>query len=347
MQIFLAPRSNETSYKNFLSTIENGLDFTIVEPYLNEEGKKILGKSEKLFAWGNKETKKSSWDKMEENDLILFYKGHEGEEREGKLVYAGRLLFKQHSKELGLALWPPKPNEEPWTCIFFLKDLQPVYMPISDIADFGGYSRGFVVQGFMLLNEEGTKKIIEKFGSIEDFLKHYSSREINIEGDLEETSKISEENAHREAQMLLLKMGFVLGYETYSPDRSPVAYSEPLSKYISISELPRRFIGDEIIDFVKKIDVLWFEDEVPKYAFEVENSTGLRSGFQRLVQLQPLGTKLYVVAKDGDFQTYQQILNVDPYYKHKDNFRFCSYKKLEKFFIEVDRSEAIKKAFLK
>ena len=42
MQIFLAPRSNETSYKNFLSTIESGLDFSIVEPYLTDEGKKLL-----------------------------------------------------------------------------------------------------------------------------------------------------------------------------------------------------------------------------------------------------------------------------------------------------------------
>jgi len=42
MQIFLAPRSNETSYKHFLSTIENGVDFTILDPHLDEEGRKLL-----------------------------------------------------------------------------------------------------------------------------------------------------------------------------------------------------------------------------------------------------------------------------------------------------------------
>mgnify|MGYP001582416996 CR=1 FL=1 len=86
--------------------------------HLNEEGKKILSKEDKLFVWGNKESKKASWKKMKENDLILFYK-------KGAFVYAGQLLFKQESKDLGLALWPPKKNEEPWTCIFFLKNLQP------------------------------------------------------------------------------------------------------------------------------------------------------------------------------------------------------------------------------
>ena len=59
-KIFIAPRSNETSYKNFLSTIENGIDYLIIEPHLPNEGKKILSTNKKLYAWGNKETKKPS-----------------------------------------------------------------------------------------------------------------------------------------------------------------------------------------------------------------------------------------------------------------------------------------------
>lgn len=56
MRIFLAPRSNETSYKNFLSTIENGVDYTVIAPHITEEGKRLLNAREKIFAWGNKET---------------------------------------------------------------------------------------------------------------------------------------------------------------------------------------------------------------------------------------------------------------------------------------------------
>lgn len=120
MQVFLTPRSNETAYKNFLSTIEgHGVDYAVVEPYLSDEGKRVLSGSDRLFAWGTKETTKTSWDKMQKDDLVLFYKGRENEEVEGKFVYAGQLLFKQHSRELGLSLWPPKPGEEPWTCVFF------------------------------------------------------------------------------------------------------------------------------------------------------------------------------------------------------------------------------------
>ena len=39
MKIFLASRSNETSYKNFLSIIESGVDYTLLEPYLDKGNK--------------------------------------------------------------------------------------------------------------------------------------------------------------------------------------------------------------------------------------------------------------------------------------------------------------------
>jgi len=113
---------------------------------------------------------------MEVDDLVLFYKGREASEIEGKFVYAGRLLYKQYSRDLGLSLWPPKLGEEPWVCIFFLKDLKPVYIPISIIADAADYEKGFVVQGFMPLKQDATRKLIQQYGSVEYFLTTYASK---------------------------------------------------------------------------------------------------------------------------------------------------------------------------
>lgn len=347
MKIFLAPRSNETSYKNFLSTIENGLDYSIIEPYLDEEGKKILAGQSKIFAWGNKESKKASWEKMEVDDLILFYKGSEGNEKQGKFLYAGKLLYKQHSKDLGLALWPPKPGEEPWTCVFFLKDLSPVYIPMSDIRDFGKYDLGFDrVQGFMPLNDEGVNGILAKFGSSDAFLDHYKVQDLPIEeqSDLEEKSEIT---AHSEAEMLLLKIGRMLGYDTFSPNKSNKAFGEVLQDYITLDHLPTRFLGEDVAKLVEQIDVLWFKDEVPKYAFEVEHSTKIGSGLQRLCQLMPLSVKLFIVASGKDYYLYEKYINTDPYYKYKNSFRFREYKQLENFFKAVSEFSAINETFLK
>jgi len=344
MKIFLAPRSNETSYKNFLSTIESGVDYSIVEPHLDEEGKKMLNGEKKVFVWGNRETKISSWEKMEPNDLILFYKGREGEEREGKLIFAGRLLYKQHSKELGLSLWPPKKGEEPWTCIFFLKDLHPVYVPISEIADMSGYSRNFVVQGFMPLSDEGVNNILTKFGTVDKFLNNYKLKEKTYESDLEESEKIQ---AHAEAELYLLKIGRMLGYDTYCPDKSSKAFDEILSEYINLNEVPRTFIGDDIYKLVKEIDVIWFKDRVPKFAFEVEHSTGVEKGLQRLCQLIPLSAKLFIVASINAFYLFEKYMETDPYFKYKEEIKFRNYKQLEHYFKSVSEFSAINDAFLK
>lgn len=342
MQIFLAPRSNETSYKTFLSTIENGVEFSIVEPHLNKEGRKALKDSGKLYVWGCKETIKPSWDKMGLDDLVLFYKGREGEEQEGKLIYSGRLLHKQHSRHLGLALWPPKPGEKPWSCVFFLKDLRPVYVPISEVAQFAGYSKGFVVQGFMPLNESGMQTILQKFGTIDSFLSYYSTSRRQEVSDLETSGGIG---AHAKAQMLLLKIGKMLGYDTYSPNKSARAYGETLQDHITLNEIPPRFLG-QLVSIVREIDVIWFKDEVPKFAFEVEHTTKFGNGFQRLFQLNPLSAKLFLISSNANQYLFEKFVNADPFYKHKKSFHFRSYKQLEDYFRNVSEFTAVSDSFL-
>jgi hypothetical protein len=348
MKIFLAPRSNETSYKNFLSTIESGLDYSIVEPYLDKNAKNVLSGQTKLFAWGNKESKKASWDKMEPDDLLLFYKGREGNEDEGKFLFAGRLLHKQHDRKLGVSLWPPKPNEEPWTCVYFLKDLTSIHMPISVIRDLGEYDKKFDrVQGFMPLNDIGTKKILSRFSTFESFVNHYKQSPAKQESDLEQKN---EKTAHSEAQMYILKIGRMLGYDTYSPNKSNIVDAEPLSKYISLEKLPTRYFGDiNVIKLVSQIDVIWFKDEKPVVAFEVENTTKIGSGLQRLFPLTDYDCKLFVVAPgkdDKDLDLFEKYINNAPYFTKKKNFIFRTYKQLENWFTAVSENSAITKTFL-
>lgn len=170
MKIFLAPRSNETSYKNFLSTIENGVDYSTVEPYLDAVGKKILSSTGKLFVWGNKESKKTSWGKMGRGDYVLFYKNK-------KFIYYGKVAYTQLSENLALALWPAKKNQKPWSCIFFLQNIEKIDLPLLDINKLSdGKYKMDRVQGFMPLNSKVTDVIEQKFGSIENFLKGYPGK---------------------------------------------------------------------------------------------------------------------------------------------------------------------------
>jgi hypothetical protein len=342
MRIFLAPRSNETSHKNFLSTIDNGVDYSIVEPHLDADGRERLSGRSKIFAWGNKETKKTSWEKMQLGDLVLFYKGREGNETEGKLVYAGTLVHKQLSDRLGLSLWPPKMGQEPWSCIFFLDDLRPIFIPISDISDLAGYSRGFVVQGFMPLKERAVSRILDRFGNVERFLAHYSRGRSDAQSNLDEGAEIT---SHEEAEALLLRIGRMLGYDTYSPDRGRKAYGEKLGDHCTLDKVPTRFLG-ELVSIIGKIDVIWFEDDVPRFAFEVEHTTKVGAGLQRLFQLNPLSTKMFIVSGQQNLKRFEKFIESAPYYQHKESFYFRSYRQLEEYFRAVSELQAVSRTFL-
>ncbi|MFA6427398.1 MAG: HNH endonuclease [Candidatus Magasanikbacteria bacterium] len=167
-RIFLAPRSNESSYDNFKSTIEHGIDYNRIEPFLEQEGKDILSKENKVYAWGNREVLKSRWDRMQPGDVVLFYS-------KGNFVMAGNLLYKQFSPEISDALWPrlEKYGNQPWSCLFFVHNLRPVLIPLSDINRLANYKENNILQGFQPLNEEGLMNVLEKYGSVDNFVNLY------------------------------------------------------------------------------------------------------------------------------------------------------------------------------
>ena len=73
MKYFLAPRSGEKSYKNFESTIRNGVPLRRIEQFLDVEGRKTLLGEDVIYAWGNREGTKSQWESMEYGDTVIFY----------------------------------------------------------------------------------------------------------------------------------------------------------------------------------------------------------------------------------------------------------------------------------
>jgi len=219
-------------------------------------------------------------------------------------------------------------------------------MPISDLNEMAGYRDNFVVQGFMPLNDEGTQRFLEKFGTLDAIIENYKIEE----HDEETTSDIEKENAitaHVEAELLLLKTGRLLGYDTYTPanDRSKEAFGEKMQDYCTLDAIPTRFLGDNV-KIISQIDVIWFQDDIPKYAFEVEHSTKFNSGFTRLLQLHPMGTRLTIISSSKNYPLFEKYIDSAAFYKHKKNFFFKTYKQLEMFFKSVSEFEKIREAFL-
>jgi hypothetical protein len=194
----------------------------------------------------------------------------------------------------------------------------------------------------MPLRDLAVQRIIERFGSISSFLDHYSGDRVRQRANDDSCPEIT---SHVEAEVLLLKIGRMLEYDTYSPDRSKRAYGERVGDHCTLDRVPTRFLG-ELVPIISQIDVIWFRDDLPRYAFEVEHTTKVGSGLQRLFQLHPLSTALFIIAGEEIRPRYEKLIETDPYFRYRQLFRFRTYRELESYFRAVSELQLRNRTFL-
>jgi len=156
--------------------------------------------------------------------------------------------------------------------------------------------------------------------------------------------KTKEITNHSEAEFILLKLGQILGYDTYSPDRNKEAYGQRIEDLISLDEIPQ-FTTPVLLDTIKNIDVIWFEDEFPVFCFEVEHTTGVTTGLLRLFQTSQLNTRLFVIAPSDVLRKFEKEMNKIPFSKMRNRYIFRSYEDLINFYRLAENYTKSKKVF--
>ena len=163
-----------------------------------------------------------------------------------------------------------------------------------------------------------------------------------------ETPKVNEQTFTEEpeidhgiAQGMLVTLGKIYGYETYVPpcDQTIRKFQGmPLSDFITVGDCTNIFLGSRNLRKVREIDVLWFDEDddglFPKYAFEVEETTGVKSGLDRLLKIpQRYLVSFYIIAPSSkENELFQRYINQTPFRSFKDRFEFRYYKELEKIY---------------
>lgn len=67
--------------------------------------------------------------------------------------------------------------------------------------------------------------------------------------------------------------------------------------------------------------------------FEVEHTTDIVHGLDRLIQLQHIYAKFYIVAPEEKRAKFEQLITSRyPYRRFRDRFGFISYEDLARFF---------------
>jgi hypothetical protein len=142
---------------------------------------------------------------------------------------------------------------------------------------------------------------------------------------------------HGAAQGMLVALGAVYGYETFVPkidQKTREFKGRELAQMVTVRDCADVFSSANI-DRIREIDVLWFEEDddglYPTFAFEVEHTTNVRDGVDRLLKIPArYQTHLFVVGPDDTVgKRFERLIGQQPFVAHKRRFQFRSYAQLE------------------
>ena len=145
---------------------------------------------------------------------------------------------------------------------------------------------------------------------------------------------------HGIAQGMLVTLGKIYGYETYVPLRDQTIrkfQGKPLSSFVTVTDCTNIFRGPNLPK-IREIDALWFDEDdyglFPIYAFEVEETTGVRSGLDRLLKIpKRFLVKFYIIAPSASEKAlFDRLVNQTPFRSFRDRFSFRYYKELEEVY---------------
>lgn len=139
---------------------------------------------------------------------------------------------------------------------------------------------------------------------------------------------IADADLHSHVEGMLLELGNIYGYLTYTADPSGMFSGKALGEFATIEHFPP-FTSSALSNVVKAIDVIWFKKRAlvvtPKHTFDVEKTTDFSRALHRAYQLRDFRTTFYVVSPLKKEEQFKRKLTTDPYEEISDRFFFLSF----------------------
>ncbi len=165
----------------------------------------------------------------------------------------------------------------------------------------------------------------------------------NIKKTVEEDNIIN----HSYIQGLLIEIGNIKGFSTFTPDRNQTFLSKKLGDISTKNEIPN-FTFSNILQSSKYIDVIWFnERNFPNSVYEIENSTNFRNSLVKFVELQDFNTKMALIAPNGEIKKrkFLQEIEKSAFVSIKDRVKYYDYEFIENLYTHQLASKQFKEFF--
>ncbi len=136
---------------------------------------------------------------------------------------------------------------------------------------------------------------------------------------------LPKEQIHDYVEGMLIEIGNLKNYQTYTPDKNIIFNGQQLGDLIAYNTIPN-FTYSDILNVVKQIDVIWFKDRFPYITFDVEFSTQISTALVRANELKNFKTHFYVVADDRKEDLFRTKISSSTFQSIKDNSKFITIK---------------------
>ncbi|MFO7773248.1 MAG: hypothetical protein R6V59_04830 [Dehalococcoidia bacterium] len=156
---------------------------------------------------------------------------------------------------------------------------------------------------------------------------------------------------HGIAQAMLATLGKIYGYETYVPPHDQTIrefQGKSLGDFVTVSDCTDIFRGPNLAK-IREIDTLWFDEDdyglFPVYAFEVEETTRVKSGLDRLLKIPSrFPTRFFIIGPTVKEKIlFDQFITQTPFRTFRSRFLFRLYEELEALYnsalVHNDRRE--------
>lgn len=161
--VILQPAGSGAAKIHFIDTIRNTVELSIIEPFLSNGEYELVNtiyENGTIPIWGVTPGKTSAnikkWNRINTGDVTLF-------SGKGKIFATAVVTLKIHNPDLAIELWGRDDSGQTWEYIYFLDEVQEVSIPYLQFNKVVGYADNYIIQGFNLLDEEKSTKVLDFF----------------------------------------------------------------------------------------------------------------------------------------------------------------------------------------
>jgi len=155
------------------------------------------------------------------------------------------------------------------------------------------------------------------------------------------------EQTHYSIQGMLLEIGNVEGFDTYSVNKNAIFDNKPLLQIMTLTEFPN-FTYPNIIQSARFIDVLWFNDRgFPKFAFEVEITPLFRNSLLKFSELSDFNITFYLIAEAENQNKYDREISRSVFREIRERCLFKTCEQVQNMYLKSIEKQRVSFEFFK